>query len=106
MRAPNCAWCGDDLKIEDITKQRIKCGTESDLGNQGCSNIITKKSMEDVTSRKEDDISETVLISPQKLEASLRYGDPFTFKLKFTSPSHYPIDLYYLMDLSQSMNVG
>ena len=56
--------------------------------------------------RVEEETSETVLISPQKLEASLRYGDPFKFELTFKSPSHYPIDMYYLMDLSQSMEVS
>ena len=46
-----------------------------------------------------------VLMAPQKLEATLRLNDPFKFKINFTSPSHYPIDMYYLMDLSQSMKV-
>ena len=48
MRAKNCAWCGDDLKLEDIKGyvQRIKCGTESDLKNHGCKVIIAKPTVE------------------------------------------------------------
>ena len=99
-------WCGDDPTKDDIGKQRIKCGTLNDLTNQGCSNIITKNSTENLENRVSAEISGDILIKPQKLDLSLRYGDPLKFKLLFQSPQHYPIDMYYLMDLSQSMKVS
>ena len=37
------------------------------------------------------------------MSVKLRYGDALKFNIQFTSPKHYPIDMYYLMDLSQSM---
>ena len=43
-------------------------------------------------------------ISPKRRHVKLRYGDPLTFNITFISPEHYPIDMYYLMDLSQSMS--
>lgn len=37
------------------------------------------------------------------IHLSLREGEPQTFQLKFKRAEDYPIDLYYLMDLSFSM---
>ncbi|NXV79372.1 ITB1 protein, partial [Atlantisia rogersi] len=42
-------------------------------------------------------------IQPQKLVLKLRVGEPQTISLKFKRAEDYPIDLYYLMDLSYSM---
>ncbi|NXO84151.1 ITB1 protein, partial [Sitta europaea] len=42
-------------------------------------------------------------IQPQKLSLHLRVGEPQTFSLTFKRAEDYPIDLYYLMDLSYSM---
>ncbi|KAG7236603.1 hypothetical protein INR49_000726, partial [Caranx melampygus] len=61
-----------------------------------------------VTNRKKD-VAEKLKpehitqIQPQKLTLTLRSGEPQTFKLKFKRAEDYPIDLYYLMDLSFSM---
>ncbi|XP_030204517.1 integrin beta-1 isoform X1 [Gadus morhua] len=42
-------------------------------------------------------------IQPQKLAITLRAGEPQSFNLKFKRAEDYPIDMYYLMDLSYSM---
>uniref|UniRef100_A0A8P4GN55 Integrin beta n=1 Tax=Dicentrarchus labrax TaxID=13489 RepID=A0A8P4GN55_DICLA len=61
-----------------------------------------------VTNRKKD-VAEKLKpeqitqIQPQKLTLTLRSGEPQTFELKFKRAEDYPIDLYYLMDLSFSM---
>uniref|UniRef100_A0AAQ4R9P8 Integrin beta n=1 Tax=Gasterosteus aculeatus aculeatus TaxID=481459 RepID=A0AAQ4R9P8_GASAC len=61
-----------------------------------------------VTNRKKD-VAEKLTpeqitqIQPQKLSLTLRSGEPQTFELKFKRAEDYPIDLYYLMDLSFSM---
>ena len=96
-----------DPSTADIAKQRIKCGTEKDLRDQGCMKIKNEKTAEVLGSRLQAvPDGKNVLMAPQKLEATLRLNDPFKFKINFTSPSHYPIDMYYLMDLSQSMKVN
>ncbi|KAG5850494.1 hypothetical protein ANANG_G00083060 [Anguilla anguilla] len=42
-------------------------------------------------------------IQPQKITLNLRSGEAQSFNLKFKRAEDYPIDLYYLMDLSFSM---
>uniref|UniRef100_A0A7N6AAL6 Integrin beta n=1 Tax=Anabas testudineus TaxID=64144 RepID=A0A7N6AAL6_ANATE len=61
-----------------------------------------------VTDRKKDKAEklkpeQITQIQPQKLTVTLRSDEPQTFRLKFKRAEDYPIDLYYLMDLSFSM---
>ncbi|KAG7255488.1 hypothetical protein CRUP_008139, partial [Coryphaenoides rupestris] len=44
-----------------------------------------------------------VQLKPQNIRIPLRLGVPQTFKVSFKRAEGYPIDLYYLMDLSFSM---
>ena len=101
MRSPQCVWCADQPEVEDLklTKQRVKCGTRSELEEQKCQNMIEKESKVEFTTSSVDS-----RISPKTLSVDLRYGDPIKFTINFTSPEYYPIDMYYLMDLSQSMS--
>ena len=45
----------------------------------------------------------TVQIFPQEVKVSLRPKAPARFKIQFRQAEDYPVDLYYLMDLSNSM---
>lgn len=45
-----------------------------------------------------------VQISPQKVKLRLRPGIDFQFTLEVAQAKQYPVDLYYLMDLSNSMS--
>nr|XP_042896251.1 integrin beta-PS [Parasteatoda tepidariorum] len=44
-----------------------------------------------------------IQLKPQKLKLSLRPGDPAKLTVKFRQAEDYPVDLYYLMDLTFSM---
>ncbi|XP_048754285.1 integrin beta-1-B-like isoform X2 [Ostrea edulis] len=44
-----------------------------------------------------------VQIRPQEIDLELRPNDPQNFELTFRLAENYPVDLYYLMDLSNSM---
>ncbi|XP_036377350.1 integrin beta-1-like [Megalops cyprinoides] len=44
-----------------------------------------------------------IQLQPQEVLMRLRPGEPQTFEVKFKRVEDYPIDLYYLMDLSFSM---
>lgn len=48
--------------------------------------------------------SDVTQISPQKLTLKLRPGHEETIQIKVRQSEDYPIDLYYLMDLSASMD--
>ncbi|KAK0158280.1 hypothetical protein PV328_009304 [Microctonus aethiopoides] len=43
-------------------------------------------------------------IQPQVLRLRLRIGEEYNFTLKYSHAEDYPVDLYYLMDLSSSMS--
>ncbi len=50
------------------------------------------------------DGSDFVLVSPQRIKLKLRPGLDFEFRLEVAQAKQYPLDLYYLMDLSNSMS--
>ena len=46
---------------------------------------------------------DAIQIAPQRVRMSLRVSEPQELRLRFALAPNYPIDLYYLMDLSKSM---
>ncbi|XP_025415221.1 integrin beta-PS isoform X2 [Sipha flava] len=46
---------------------------------------------------------EAVQISPQKVSLKLRINEAYRISLNYAQAEDYPVDLYYLMDLSNSM---
>ncbi|XP_026469025.1 integrin beta-7-like [Ctenocephalides felis] len=46
---------------------------------------------------------DAVQIRPQRISAKLRVGEEVRFKVQYQQAQDYPVDLYYLMDLSASM---
>uniref|UniRef100_H9GL59 Integrin beta n=1 Tax=Anolis carolinensis TaxID=28377 RepID=H9GL59_ANOCA len=47
--------------------------------------------------------SEITQMTPQKIELNLRPDDSQTFTVQVRQVEDYPVDIYYLMDLSNSM---
>lgn len=47
--------------------------------------------------------SDVIQMTPQEIALSLRPGDRATFQMQVRQVEDYPVDLYYLMDLSLSM---
>jgi len=48
-------------------------------------------------------VGPTTQVSPQKVTLKLRPGVPATVTLSVRPAENYPVDLYYLMDMSWSM---
>jgi integrin beta 1 len=44
-----------------------------------------------------------VQIKPQRVTVTLRKGEEFTLPFQYAQAEDYPVDLYYIMDLSASM---
>uniref|UniRef100_A0A3P8ZFA9 Integrin beta n=1 Tax=Esox lucius TaxID=8010 RepID=A0A3P8ZFA9_ESOLU len=110
-----CGWCTDPEFLKQGEATSTRCDELESLRKRGCgaakvenprgSQRVLKNTP--VTNRnkgadklKPEDITQ---IQPQKLTLSLRSGEPQSFNLKFKRAEDYPIDLYYLMDLSFSM---
>ncbi|KAI1901375.1 hypothetical protein AGOR_G00033750 [Albula goreensis] len=109
-----CGWCTDPVFLKEGEPTSARCDEVDSLKKKGCTaafiedprgNLTINKDTP-VTNRKEGkklDIKDITQIQPQKLTLDLRSGEAQTFTLKFKRAEDYPIDLYYLMDLSYSM---
>ncbi|MEQ2240981.1 Integrin beta-1 [Ilyodon furcidens] len=110
-----CGWCTDPNFLKQGETVSSRCDELQSLLKRGCNaslienpvgKLETVKNVS-VTDRskapknlKPEDITQ---VQPQKVSLTLRSGEPQSFKLKFKRAEDYPIDLYYLMDLSYSM---
>ncbi|XP_066573821.1 integrin beta-1 [Amia ocellicauda] len=111
---PSCAWCA----AENFTGAGLlvsgRCDSVPGLVQKGCpeaqienprgSTVVQQN--DNVTARRRGEEAKPRKITqlqPQKLLLNLRIGEPQTFEVKFKRVEDYPIDLYYLMDLSYSM---
>jgi hypothetical protein len=55
------------------------------------------------TVTEDNEFGDFVQIKPQKVTVDLRIGDSQTFSVSVKRAANYPVDLYYLMDVSNSM---
>lgn len=104
--SPKCGWCGD-LDYDKTNQDR--CDLLENLKNLGCSpvNISNPDNkldyLEDTVVQDGVGEGDAVQIQPQAIKINLRPNKPETFTLTFRLAENYPVDLYYLMDLSNSM---
>uniref|UniRef100_A0A672Z034 Integrin beta n=1 Tax=Sphaeramia orbicularis TaxID=375764 RepID=A0A672Z034_9TELE len=90
-------------------QEAVRCDTQAKLLERGCKaeEILSPPNSDTVT--KNDRLSSTfdqqepVQLAPQEIRLELRPGLPTTFPIHFKRVQGYPVDLYYLMDLSNSM---
>ncbi|KAJ3607410.1 hypothetical protein NHX12_024461 [Muraenolepis orangiensis] len=108
---PSCAWCfQEDFGHGSAGSSR--CDLKANLIAAGCaptgleSPASKLQVLEDrPLSRKAAGATKDVTqIQPQKLHITLRPDDVKRFRVKVRQVEDYPVDLYYLMDLSFSMN--
>ncbi|XP_077351486.1 integrin beta-3-like [Festucalex cinctus] len=107
---PSCAWCSQEtfgMGGSGVSR----CDLKQNLLDGGCSEadlespVSTMTVLEDTAlSDKASGSAEAVTqIQPQKIHMVLRPGDSKRFIVSVKQVEDYPVDLYYLMDLSYSM---
>ncbi|XP_060683576.1 integrin beta-2 [Hemiscyllium ocellatum] len=104
---PGCAWC----KALNFTKagepNSARCDSVKSLENRGCkrAEIINPQNDIELQLNKElvNSGTNVIQIKPQKVKLFLRRDSPQKIEVKFKRAEGYPVDLYYLMDLSYSM---
>ncbi|XP_039612361.1 integrin beta-2 [Polypterus senegalus] len=106
VSGPNCVWCKQKNFTKHGEPDSTRCDTEQQLLNRGCekANIIDVDSIYSII--QNDPVrggERPTQLAPQKIQLKLRPGKPSTFKVYFMRAEGYPVDLYYLMDLSYSM---
>ncbi|XP_043916480.1 integrin beta-2-like [Protopterus annectens] len=105
---PLCAWCKDPNFIKRSEPDHMRCDTVYQLENKGCksNDTVYPKSWQEVKqnltlSSTKDQV---VQLTPQRIKLNLRPGQPENITVTFRHAQGFPIDLYYLMDLSFSMH--
>ncbi|CAF97757.1 unnamed protein product, partial [Tetraodon nigroviridis] len=110
-----CGWCTDISFLGEGESKSARCDDLESLKNRNCQTVdienprgsVVVNKDKPVTNRKNEPgelkPEQITQIQPQKLTLTLRSGEPLSFRLKFKRAEDYPIDLYYLMDLSFSM---
>ncbi|XP_062907767.1 integrin beta-2-like [Mobula hypostoma] len=104
---PGCVWC----KAVNFTKpgepNSARCDSEEVLKSRGCKDAdiiqpvnLTIVNVDYPLGRHHEMV---IQIRPQKVQLVLRRGSSQTIEVKFKRAEGYPVDLYYLMDLSYSM---
>ncbi|KFU84324.1 Integrin beta-2, partial [Chaetura pelagica] len=100
---PGCAWCKKPNFTKAGEPDFIRCDTIEQLQQRGCPPDMMEFPTNIITRTQDRPLSNDVQLSPQEVHLKLRIGQPAAFEVKFRRAMGYPIDLYYLMDLSYSM---
>ncbi|XP_008829606.1 integrin beta-4 isoform X1 [Nannospalax galili] len=97
----SCAYCTDEL-----FKER-RCNTQEELLAAGCrreSVLVMESSLEITEETRIDTTLHRSQVSPQGLHVRLRPGEEQHFAFEVFEPLESPVDLYILMDFSNSMS--
>ncbi|KAM4626121.1 integrin beta-5 [Discoglossus pictus] len=108
---PQCAWCSQE-EFGSSRTATSRCDLADNLASKGCaqeyiehpgSNVTVTKSLALSSKGTSSSPSDFIQVTPQSLSLSLRPGSEVSFKVQVRQVEDYPVDLYYLMDLSLSM---
>ncbi|XP_059471026.1 integrin beta-PS-like [Neocloeon triangulifer] len=100
ISAAGCVWCtskpsNGESQCASAGKPQGWCG----------GSIVDPNALVKVVENKllNTNPGQIVQVKPQKLKIKTRPGKTAKFQMQYTQAKDYPLDLYYLMDLSQSM---
>ncbi|RWS23240.1 Integrin beta-PS-like protein [Leptotrombidium deliense] len=104
-----CFWCSD------ATFENDRCNTKQQLTKLNCENIFPSPDLKlnEPTIISDEELSppnvpenkNIVQMKPQRIALKLRPHSKASFKLTVRQAVGYPVDLYYLLDLSRTMYV-
>jgi integrin beta 1 len=91
--------------------RQSRCGSKkSDLLDANCTEeFILENTYENIRLMRDDNLRDfnpnvdSVQIKPQHLQMNLRKGRKQSVKMKYKPARNYPLDIYYLMDLTYTM---
>lgn len=108
---PSCAWCSQET-FGGSQAVVSRCDLMENLLGKGCgaeyiegpnSRVGVTKKLPLSSKGSGSSQSDIIQVTPQSLSMSLRPGAAASFKVQVRQVEDYPVDLYYLMDLSLSM---
>jgi protocadherin alpha len=96
--------------IQEYGMQKARCMTERDLKENNCrSEFIQKNKFDPISVTRDDDLQDfnkdfdSIQIKPQNVKMKLRKNRMQSVRMSYKSARNYPLDLYYLMDLTWTM---
>ncbi|TKR65398.1 hypothetical protein L596_025806 [Steinernema carpocapsae] len=103
----SCAWCSDEkFDQQNITYSR--CDSVERLKEHGCGSWVSPEILlhpvenRPLTNQDEEE-ENAIQLRPQQMRVQIRPGGRVRFNVTYRQAYDYPVDLYYLMDLSYSM---
>ncbi|CAN8201938.1 unnamed protein product [Coccothraustes coccothraustes] len=104
--SPLCAWCSAEVWAQSTPR----CDLHANLLHNGCRQDHIEFPSSSVTILEDRPLSNkgsggatTTQMSPQRIQLNLRPDDSQVFHVQVRQVEDYPVDIYYLMDLSNSM---
>ncbi|EFA03618.2 integrin beta-PS [Tribolium castaneum] len=101
IQEPDCVWCvRPRSEIHCIHKSQVEdnlCDKKDIVNPTGQIKILQDKPFSSTEN------GEAVQIRPQKIKLKLRKGEEYSLQFQYAQAENYPVDLYYIMDLSASM---
>ncbi|XP_026746490.1 integrin beta-nu isoform X1 [Trichoplusia ni] len=106
--ASHCRWCADP----NYNTGAPRCNDDESLVNTNCSqgfiqrpakpvwNVVENSSLQDMRPNSAENV---IQIQPQRIQLSLKPRETKKISFSFRPAKNYPLDLYYLMDLTWSM---
>uniref|UniRef100_A0A3P9JHQ5 Integrin beta n=1 Tax=Oryzias latipes TaxID=8090 RepID=A0A3P9JHQ5_ORYLA len=107
QHSANCGWCTEE-NFTDWFSVSQRCDTLNILLEKGCDRahiylpVSEAQILQDRPLEEKPGAGNQTQISPQKMSLKLRPSE-VTFQVKIKHTEDYPVDIYYLMDLSASM---
>lgn len=105
---PSCAWCSSNGFSDNDDK--VRCNFYESLILEGCDPKSIYFPVSDVNITQSEEFADqnlstdlAVQLKPKRISLKLRLNDTQSFISEFKQAVDYPVDLYYLMDLSASM---
>ncbi|XP_051994730.1 integrin beta-3a isoform X5 [Xyrauchen texanus] len=107
---PTCAWCAQEI-FRKGGSSLSRCDLRDNLIQSGCGvkfieyPVSSMKILEDrpLSDKAGGSASEITQIQPQKIHLTLRPDDSKNFTVTVKQVADYPVDLYYLMDMTNTM---
>nr|XP_055103384.1 integrin beta-7 isoform X4 [Symphalangus syndactylus] len=106
---PSCAWCKQLNFTASGEAEARRCARREELLARGCplEELEEPRGQQEVL--QDQPLSQgargegAIQLAPQRVRVTLRPGEPQELQVRFLRAEGYPVDLYYLMDLSYSM---
>ncbi|XP_041118344.1 integrin beta-6-like isoform X2 [Polyodon spathula] len=108
---PHCAWCSQENFTDSLSNSK-RCDNLTNLLMEGCpedfiefpvTKVVIQKKKSLGGGRSQKNNRDVTQIAPQKMTLKLRPATEVTFQVDVQQAEDYPVDVYYLMDLSASM---